>query len=90
MDALSDLLRVVRFSGGVFLEANFRSPWCLRAHVAPADCGPDVKSDAALVAFHYVLDGRLQVRVGSGQPRTARPGEIILLSHNDPHVLAAT
>jgi AraC-like DNA-binding protein len=89
MDALSDLLRVVRFSGGVFLEANFRSPWCVHAQVAPADCGPGVKKDAALVAFHYVLDGRLQVRVGKGQTRTARPGEIILLSNNDPHVLGS-
>lgn len=89
MDALSDLLRVVRFSGGVFLEANFRSPWCVNAQVAPEDCGPSVKKDAALVAFHYVLDGHLQVRVGTEPPRTARPGEIILLSHNDPHMLGS-
>jgi AraC-like DNA-binding protein len=29
MDALSELLRVVRFSGGIFLEAKFRAPWCV-------------------------------------------------------------
>lgn len=89
MDALSNLLRVVRFSGGVFLEANFRGPWCIRAQVTPADCGVGVRTDATLVAFHYVLDGGMQVRVGNGEPRTARPGEIILLSHNDQHLLGS-
>ena len=64
MDALSDLLRMVRFTGGVFLEASFRAPWCILAQVAPADCGPSVKADGGLVAFHYVLDGRLEVQLG--------------------------
>ena len=89
MDALSDLLRVVRFSGGFFLESNFRAPWCLRAQISPADCGPGIKAEGGLVAFHYVLDGRMQVRLGQEAPRTAGPGEIIVLSHNDPHLLGS-
>jgi AraC-like DNA-binding protein len=89
MDALSDLLRVVRFSGGVYLEANFRAPWCLRSQVVPEDCGPGVKADGGLVAFHYVLDGRMQVRVGNQQPLRAGPGKLILLSRNDPHLLGS-
>src|SRR5690349_19124309 len=89
MDALSDLLRVVRFTGGVFLEASFRAPWCILAQVAPEDCGPSVKADGGLVAFHYVLDGRLEVRLGKEKPRTAGPGEIIVLSHNDAHLLGS-
>ena len=89
MDALTDLLRVVRFSGGVFLESNFRAPWCIRSQLLPADCGPDVKADGGLVGFHYVLDGSMQIRVGSEPPRTAGPGDIIMLSRNDPHVLGS-
>ena len=89
MDALSDLLRVVRFSGGLFLESNWRAPWCVRSQVVPADCGPGLRADGGLVAFHYVLDGRVQVRVGSEPPRVARPGNIILLSRNDPHLLGS-
>jgi AraC-like DNA-binding protein len=89
MDALSDLLRVVRFSGGVFLEANFRAPWCVRSQIAHRDLGPTVKVDGGLVAFHYVLDGRMKVRIGDEHPRVAGPGAIILLSHNDPHLLGS-
>jgi hypothetical protein len=31
MDALSDVLRVVRLDGGVFLRAEFTAPWCIRS-----------------------------------------------------------
>ena len=89
MDALSEVLRAVRFSGGIFHEANFRGPWCLRSQIAPGDCGLGVKADGGLVSFHYVLDGRVQVRLGREKPRIATPGEIILVSHNDPHLLGS-
>ena len=89
MDALSELLRVVRFSGGVFLEAKFRSPWCVLSHVEAADCGPGIRSDAGMVAFHYVLDGRMQVRLETEPPRNAGPGSLILVARNDPHFLGS-
>jgi AraC-like DNA-binding protein len=89
MDALSDLLRVVRFSGGLFLESNWRAPWCVRSQVVPHDCGLGAKVGGGLVGFHFVLDGRVQVRIGSEEPRIAGPGSIILLSHNDPHLLGS-
>lgn len=89
MDALSDLLRVLRFSGGLFLETKFRAPWCVRAQISPGDCAPGVKSEGDLAAFHYILEGRLQVRVGKEPPRSAGPGELILLARNDSHLLGS-
>jgi AraC-like DNA-binding protein len=89
MDALSDLLRVLRFSGGLFLEMKFRTPWCVRAQVSPQDCGPGVKSAGELAAFHYILEGRVQVRLGKERPRSAGPGALILLAHNDSHLLGS-
>jgi AraC-like DNA-binding protein len=89
MDALADLLRVVRFSGGLFLESNFREPWCVRSQIVPEDCGPGIKADSGLVAFHYVLHGPMQVRVGSEPPRLAGAGHVILLCRNDPHLLGS-
>ena len=89
MDALSDLLRVLRFSGGLFLETRFRAPWCVRAQISPEDCGPGVKSEGDLAAFHYILEGRVQVRLGKERPRSAGPGELILLARNDSHLLGS-
>jgi AraC-like DNA-binding protein len=89
MDALSDLLRVMRFSGGLFLEATFRGPWCVRSKVEPKDLGPGVQAREGLVAFHYVLKGRMQVRLGKEPPRRAESGSFVLLAHNDSHFLGS-
>lgn len=84
MDALSDLLRVLRFSGGVFLDAVFRAPWCMDSQVTPAECAGVATPDAGLIGFHYVLDGSLRVRLGD-EAHDCGPGDFILLCRNDLH-----
>jgi AraC-like DNA-binding protein len=85
MDALSDLLRVLRFSGGVFLDATFRAPWCMDSQVTPEECAGVAAPGAGLVGFHYVLDGRMQVRLGNAAPQACARGDFILLCRNDLH-----
>ncbi len=88
MDALSDLLGVLRFSGGVFLDATFRTPWCVHSRVDREDCAPDTP-DAALVAFHYVLDGRVQISVRGATPRMCSAGDLIVVVRNDVHLFGS-
>jgi AraC-like DNA-binding protein len=85
MDALSDVLRVVRLSGGVFLEAEFTAPWCISGRVSPEDCRPYLTSPRHVIAFHYVECGRMQLRTEDQGPIDVRAGEAILLIHNDIH-----
>jgi hypothetical protein len=85
VDALSDLLRVLRFSGAVFLDATFRAPWCVYSQVTDEDCAPGVAPAASLIAFHYVLDGALQVRLDDEAPHDCKPGDLILIGRNDVH-----
>lgn len=87
VDALSDLMRVLRFAGGVFLDATCREPWCARSQVSAADCGPGVDCSGGLIAFHYLLDGPLQVRLPEGPVIHCRPGDLILVPRNEPHLL---
>ena len=84
MDALSDLLRVLRFTGGVFLDATFRTPWCVYSQVTREDCTPDTPS-ASLVAFHYVLDGHVEISIGDAPPRACRGGDLFVVVRNDGH-----
>lgn len=84
MDALSDLLRVLHFSGGVFLDAVFRAPWSMDSQVTPEECADVAEPGACLIGFHYVLQGRLQVRL-DGEERDCGPGDFILLCRNDLH-----
>ena len=89
MDALSEVLRVVRLSGGLFLEAEFTAPWCVLSRVGPEDCGPSLSPPAHVVAYHVVTEGRLVVQVDGAPPRTVQAGEIVMLPRNDPHSLAS-
>jgi AraC-like DNA-binding protein len=85
MDALSDVLRVVRLSGGVFLEAEFTAPWCIRGQVTPEDCQPYLDPPRHVIAFHFVSDGCMRLRTGDDDAIDVRAGEIVLLPHNEMH-----
>ncbi len=85
MDALSDVLRVIRLSGGVFLEADFTAPWCISGKVSPADCQPFLAAPRHVIAFHFVAAGCMQLRAEGGDAICVRAGEIVLLPHNDAH-----
>jgi AraC-like DNA-binding protein len=89
MDALSDLLKALRISGGVFLEAAFTAPWCVASRVGPEDFRNEDELPPSVVAFHYVLDGRMLVQVDGTPPVVVRAGEMVLLPRNDPHLLSS-
>lgn len=89
MDPLSDLLRMMRLTGGIFLKGEFTAPWCISARVGPEDCAPFGSAPRNIIAYHYVEEGRMLLRV-AGQPDIeVGEGEIVLLPRNDPHVLAS-
>jgi AraC-like DNA-binding protein len=86
VDALTALLRGMRLTGGVFLEAAFTSPWCVMSHVAPEDCAGYLPLPRHIIAYHYVCAGELVVRVEGETPvTTVRAGEIVILPRNDHH-----
>jgi AraC-like DNA-binding protein len=89
MDALSDLLRVVRLSGGVFLDAEFSAPWCIASQLGPEDCWPVLAAPVRVIALHYVVDGCLLLQTGSEPPVEVHGGTIVLLPRNDAHVLGS-
>jgi len=89
MDAFSDVLRVTRLSGGVFLEAEFTAPWCISGKISTDDCKPFVAEPRHVIASHFVAAGNMQLRVEGGEAVDVRAGEIVLLPHNDFHVFGS-
>jgi len=89
MDALADVLRAARLSGGVFFRAEFSAPWCLAARMTPELCAPFVGSAQHLVPYHYIVSGELLVAV-QGQPaQTLRGGDVVLFPRNDLHLMGS-
>jgi AraC-like DNA-binding protein len=91
MDALSDVLRVARLTGGVFLNAEFFEPWCMAARVGPEHCTPALGPASHLILYHYVVEGELLIRVGSEGEGDLRlgAGDVVLLPRNDVHLVGS-
>ena len=87
MEALEDLLRAMRLSGAVFLDAEFTAPWCIITKLSADHCRPFMPVPGHLIAYHYVLEGALSVRVDGEPPCDAVAGELLVLPRNDTHVL---
>ena len=89
MDALSQLLRSVHLTGGVFLEARFTAPWCVRSQLTPEDCTPYMARPAQILAYHFVIGGRLLCKIDGEEAIEVEAGEVVLLPRNDSHDLAS-
>lgn len=89
MDALSDLIRVVRLTGGVFLDAEFTAPWCVLSQVEPEECRPYLLEARQIISFHYVVAGSMCLTVEGEPPLPLRGGDMVLLPRNDRHVLGS-
>jgi AraC-like DNA-binding protein len=91
MDALSDVLRVVHLTGGVFLHAEFFAPWCIAARVGPEHCAPVLGAASHLIIYHYVVEGELHIRVEGedGEGLVLGAGEVVMLPRNDLHLMGS-
>lgn len=90
MDALSDVLRVTRVTGGVFLDAELFEPWCMIGQLAPEYCAPFIGPTSHLIMYHYVMEGQMDVRVdGADDIISANAGDVILFPRNDLHYLGS-
>lgn len=89
IDPLSEVLRSVRLTGGVFLDVRFTAPWCVRSQIDPTDVRPLLATPAQLISYHCVTQGRMLVSVEGEPAIEVRAGEAVLLPRNDAHVLAS-
>lgn len=89
MDALSDVLRVIRLSGGVFLEAHLTAPWCFKGRLSAEDCKAFQVAPALVIATHYVVSGKMLVQVVGSEAVEVRAGELVLLPHNHVHAFGS-
>jgi AraC-like DNA-binding protein len=89
MDPLSEVLRSVRLTGGVFLSAHFTAPWCVSVRMNPDDCAPFLTKPAQMIGYHVIIDGGLLVALEGEKLVDVGAGEIVLFPRNDAHTLAS-
>lgn len=90
MDALSDILRVARLSGGVFLNAEFSAPWCMVGQMSPDFCAPFLGPTVNLIPYHYVVDGELYIAEPNRQvQQVVCTGDVVLFPRNDLYLMGS-
>ena len=57
MDALSEILRVVRLVGAIFIHARFTAPWCYRSPCADSVATLLEPGAERVVIFHLITEG---------------------------------
>ncbi len=89
MDALSDLLQVVKLNGALFLDSRFTAPWCVESRPA-RESGGIFAGAGHIVFFHILTQGRCRVRLKSGGDTIGvEAGDLLLVAHDDAHILGS-
>lgn len=89
MDALSDLLRVVRLTGAVFMDAEFTAPWCVGEPSGVEVCIEHMPEAGHVVIYHLVTEGECQVALPGEPPRLARAGDLVVIPSGEAHSLGS-
>jgi AraC-like DNA-binding protein len=89
MDALSEVLKIVKLRGALFFNAEFSAPWSVAtsqsSQVAPLLC----PGAGHVIIYHYLADGRAYAQLPDGSRRDLRPGDVVIFPHGDAHILGS-
>lgn len=89
MDALSEVLRVVRLSGAVFFNASFSAPWCFSSPAAASVMHTLHPGAERLVIYHLLTEGACRLEVDGIAPTQLRAGDVVVFPHGDAHRMAS-
>jgi len=87
MDALSEVLKVVKLQGAMFYNGEFSAPWSFRS---PPSCNV-APSEAAgaehVIIYHLLTEGHASARLEDGEQLGLDAGDVVILPHGDPHII---
>jgi AraC family transcriptional regulator, alkane utilization regulator len=89
LDALSDVLRIVRLTGAVFMDAEFTEPWCIGEPSGVEMCIEHMPHAQHVVIYHLVAAGRCEVAVPGAPAVLARAGDLIVIPGGESHSLGS-
>lgn len=89
MDALSEVLRVVRLNSAIFFNARFTAPWCFTSPSAASVMHTLHPGAEQLVVFHMLAEGECRVEVEGMPPTTLRAGDVIVFPQGHAHLMAS-
>ena len=83
-DVLAEMLRAVRLTGSVFLDACFTAPFGI---ISPKrfDANSPMAHLRHVSVFHLIAAGKCSVELATGERRDISAGDILLMPYADQH-----
>jgi len=91
MDALSDVVRVVRLGGAVYLNAEFTAPWCLFGQADAPLCTAFLPRSERVVSFHLITEGHCWAKLAdnSDSAISVAAGELLVVPQGEAHIFGS-
>lgn len=86
MDALSEVLKVLRLQTGIFLEAGFTAPWCIDSAPGDEDVRNILPAAEHVAIYHLLVEGHCRAALADGSSRVELgPGDLLLVPLGEAH-----
>ena len=87
MDALSEVLKVVKLQGAMFFNGEFSSPWSFCSPPSHA-VAPYVAPGAGhVIIYHLLTEGRASAWLVDSERIILDAGDIVIFPHGDAHFI---
>jgi AraC-like DNA-binding protein len=83
------VLRIVRLTGAVFMDAEFTEPWCIGEPTGVEMCGGHMPDAQHVAIYHLVTEGRCEVSLPGQAAGRANAGDLIILPGGEAHLLGS-
>jgi AraC-like DNA-binding protein len=88
MDALSEALNAVRFTGAIFYSAECHAPWAFAVPRLEQVAHVLAPGAERVVAYHLVTDGEAEVQFAGSEPIPVVAGDVLIIPYGDAHTVA--
>lgn len=85
MDALSEVLRHVRLTGAVFLNAELSAPWAILSPTSDVLAATLLPEAEHMIEYHLVMQGNCYIEVDGAPPVELHEGDLVMLPQGDSH-----
>jgi len=87
MDALSEVLRVIRLDSAIYLNGEFSEPWCVKSPHSCTLAPIFTTRPGRVIIYHLLCEGRAYVELQDGTRVALSAGDLITFPHGDGHTL---
>src|SRR5215472_11526853 len=89
MDALSEILRVIKLDSAIYMNGEFSEPWCFASPEACTLAPLLTKGAGQVIIYHFLCEGRAYAQLPDGARVALSAGDLISFPHGHKHLLGS-